>query len=615
MKRLLRIMPPMILTAYITTGNMAVFRESPMRPLSLFGVILMGLFLYARRRAEGVTPVEKGFFLYMALNAAAFWVFPGTIAPVIADYPTGVLYGVLFLVAAAPALLRKKYFTEYFAKARVPEAAWETDVFRNINRNMTWGWAALFAVCAVVTAIPGLLAIPGSLFVGLFFQVVLPGLIMLGAGVPFNKKYPQYYQRKMGIEPLSLRTAETIDATSFPASAGDISKKENAMSEEPKVVIVNGSPHGAVGNTSLMIEMLMSGLTSEGVNAEQIMLAGKKVGYCVGCGVCIEKSKCWQQDDHDEIVEKMLAADGIILASPVYFSHVTAQMKAFIDRSLRLGHRLHNVWKPGLAVSVSAGRAETATVHYLARILSIYGAFSVGTLTAMATSPGGFLGKELVEARAQDLARDLARAMREKRRYPATDEDLAYYLFMRELVSREKDFMRGDYKHWEENGLLDGFESYVKQDFEPPSFDPEMRKAWLKDLVKEANTGNTGTAPAASAARTPASEAPEFKTCLELIRAMPVVFRKEAAGDMSAVFQFVVTGSEEFTAQLEIAAGVCTFREGANGKPDVTITTPADVWLAVSKGKMDGQTAFMSGKYKVQGNITLLMKMKELFAR
>jgi putative sterol carrier protein len=45
----------------------------------------------------------------------------------------------------------------------------------------------------------------------------------------------------------------------------------------------------------------------------------------------------------------------------------------------------------------------------------------------------------------------------------------------------------------------------------------------------------------------------------------------------------------------------------------VVIKSPAEVWLAVSKGEMDGQAAFMSGKYKVEGNIALLLKLKSLF--
>jgi putative sterol carrier protein len=50
-------------------------------------------------------------------------------------------------------------------------------------------------------------------------------------------------------------------------------------------------------------------------------------------------------------------------------------------------------------------------------------------------------------------------------------------------------------------------------------------------------------------------------------------------------------------------------------KPDVVIKTPADVWLAVSKGQLDGTQAFMTGKYQVEGNMGLLLKLKELFSR
>ena len=57
------------------------------------------------------------------------------------------------------------------------------------------------------------------------------------------------------------------------------------------------------------------------------------------------------------------------------------------------------------------------------------------------------------------------------------------------------------------------------------------------------------------------------------------------------------------------------FQEGPAPRPDVVIKTPADVWLAVSKGELDGTQAFMTGKYQVEGNIGLLLKLKELFSR
>lgn len=110
--------------------------------------------------------------------------------------------------------------------------------------------------------------------------------------------------------------------------------EEPKMSENPTIVAVNGSPHAGAGNTTMMIEMLRGPLSEEGFNLEMIHLSEKEINYCYGCGFCMEKGKCWIEDDHRAIVNKLLSADGIILGSPVYFAHVTGQMKTFLDRSL-----------------------------------------------------------------------------------------------------------------------------------------------------------------------------------------------------------------------------------------------------------------------------------------
>ncbi len=104
-------------------------------------------------------------------------------------------------------------------------------------------------------------------------------------------------------------------------------------------------------------------------------------------------------------------------------------------------------------------------------------------------------------------------------------------------------------------------------------------------------------------------------TCEDLLRSMPLGFNPDAAGGLKAVYQFEVSGSESFTAHLQIAEGICTYHSGPAAKPDVIVKTPADVWLAVSKGELDGQLAFMTGKYRVDGDITLLMRLRSLFSR
>jgi multimeric flavodoxin WrbA/putative sterol carrier protein len=385
------------------------------------------------------------------------------------------------------------------------------------------------------------------------------------------------------------------------------------MSAQPRVVAINGSPHGAIGNTSQMIRMIGEGLSGEGIVLEEIFLTDKEIAYCIGCAVCLEKGKCWRGDDHAGIMDAMFAADGIILASPVYFKHVTAQLKTFIDRSLAFGHKLRGAFKPGLAVTVSSGLADTATAHYLEGMLRIYGAFSLGALVAIGTSPGGFLGKETVEARAQDLARDMARAIKEKKRYPVTGDDLYAYLFMRDLVTREKEFMRDDYQYWRKEGILDGFEAYAQQRYTEVHYDPEIRKEWIRGLIKEENAAKKDAKMASVVPPAQPADQAATVSCHELLKRMPLSFRSEAAPGLNAVYQFEIAGVETFSAYLTIADNRCTFHEGSSEKPDVLIKAPAAVWLAVSQGALDGQRAFMSGKYRVEGNVGLLPKLKTLF--
>ena len=385
------------------------------------------------------------------------------------------------------------------------------------------------------------------------------------------------------------------------------------MFEKPTIVAINGSPHGGIGNTSLMIEMLRPILAEEGLELEVIELAGKNIEYCKGCAFCMEKGRCWIDDDHRKILEKLLDADGVILASPVYFLQVTGQMKTFLDRSLAFGHKPRPTWKPGLAISVSSGLGETDTVNYLAFVLRTFGAFSVGTLTAMATQPGGFLGKEAVEARAVDLARDLSRAIKEKRRYPATDRDLRFYQFMGNLVKSQKDtVMKHDYKHWQEHGFYDNFEKYIGQKTAEVPFDGELRDAWIKEMIEEHKAKRRAQAvEVKQEKRGPVQGA---QNCRELLQTMPLGFNPEAAGDLTAVYQFEVSGEENFVSYLKIANGRCTCHDGPADNPNLIIKTPADVWLKISRGELNGQKAFMEGRYKVSGDINLLLKLNRLFS-
>jgi multimeric flavodoxin WrbA len=99
-----------------------------------------------------------------------------------------------------------------------------------------------------------------------------------------------------------------------------------------KVVAIVGSPH-AKGNTSYLTDVALKELAKQGIETEKIMLGQYAVGPCLAHDGCGTFTICQVKDDAPGIIEKFNTADAVILASPVYFYDVTAQMKAFIDRN------------------------------------------------------------------------------------------------------------------------------------------------------------------------------------------------------------------------------------------------------------------------------------------
>jgi putative sterol carrier protein len=99
-----------------------------------------------------------------------------------------------------------------------------------------------------------------------------------------------------------------------------------------------------------------------------------------------------------------------------------------------------------------------------------------------------------------------------------------------------------------------------------------------------------------------------------LIANMPRAFNSNAAGNLVAAIQFHATGNEPGNYYLRIENSKCTFNEGVATSPTVTIHTPSEVWIAINKGEMDGTQAYMQGKFCVEGDFGLLMKMRELFS-
>ncbi len=99
----------------------------------------------------------------------------------------------------------------------------------------------------------------------------------------------------------------------------------------------------------------------------------------------------------------------------------------------------------------------------------------------------------------------------------------------------------------------------------------------------------------------------------QTLEGMPLTFNSEAATGLNAIIQFKVSGDEPGVYHLSIADGECHFHTGLAESPTLTIDTPSDVWLKISRGELSGQDALMKGLYNASGDLSLMLKMNDLF--
>ena len=125
-----------------------------------------------------------------------------------------------------------------------------------------------------------------------------------------------------------------------------------------KVVAINGSAPKD-GNTALLVRNVFEELEKANIETELIQLAGKRIQGCTACAGCFKakSKKCVVNNPAiNECIEKMIEADGIILASPVYFANMTSEMKALIDCAGMVARANDNMFSKKIGAAVVAGR-------------------------------------------------------------------------------------------------------------------------------------------------------------------------------------------------------------------------------------------------------------------
>jgi multimeric flavodoxin WrbA len=142
-----------------------------------------------------------------------------------------------------------------------------------------------------------------------------------------------------------------------------------------KVLAINGSARKD-GNTAILIRKVFSELEKEGIETELVQLSGHVIRGCTACNQCrtnLDGHCAITGDIVNDCIDKMAAADGIILGSPTYFADITSELKALIDRSGRVGGANGVLYRRKVGAGVIAVRRGGAihaldTIHHFLHI-------------------------------------------------------------------------------------------------------------------------------------------------------------------------------------------------------------------------------------------------------
>jgi multimeric flavodoxin WrbA len=175
-----------------------------------------------------------------------------------------------------------------------------------------------------------------------------------------------------------------------------------------KVLILSSSPRKH-GNSNALCDRFMEGAVEAKHEVEKVVLADKTIHYCNGCYKCKGDGKCAQKDDMAQILDSMVAADVIVMATPVYFYSMCAQMKTVIDRCVARYTKItgKDFYFIVAAADSSKPAMEPTIVGFRAFLSCLPGAKEKGVVYGT----GAWQIGDILETRAMKQAYDMGKAL------------------------------------------------------------------------------------------------------------------------------------------------------------------------------------------------------------
>jgi multimeric flavodoxin WrbA len=185
------------------------------------------------------------------------------------------------------------------------------------------------------------------------------------------------------------------------------------------------------GNTEILVAETLDGARSEGAEVELFSVAGKEIKPCDGCQACLKTGKCHIDDDVQEVLQKMVEADGIIFGTPIYFYGMTAQAKAIMDRTYSIclrGAQMAN--KVGAVIAVAGGIGLMDAIKDWYFYIAINHMAAASYIGAYAGERGAIKEKEREMKMAWELGRQMVQLVDSGWRFPEefTRRGLAAYV-------------------------------------------------------------------------------------------------------------------------------------------------------------------------------------------
>jgi len=349
-----------------------------------------------------------------------------------------------------------------------------------------------------------------------------------------------------------------------------------------KILAINSSPRpGGQSKTELMLNHLVDGMRQAVADVEVVNLREKNIKNCIGCYTCWTKTpgKCQHKDEMTkELFPKWLKSDMVVYATPLYYHFINAAMKTFIERTLPAsqpifeeseGKTRHPLRQkvPSMVLLSVCGFPEESEFDALSEFVNRTRHTNVTIAAEIYRPAAEMLGSRHLQDKSESV-------------FAATK------LAGKELV--------------ESGTVSPETMATIRQPLIDPQTFRNMGNIYWKTCIAE------GMTPEEFKER---NMVPRPDSMASFMLLFPFGINSEAVGNRKVILQFNFSGQITDSCYFVIEEDHVDSKNGIAKIPDITIETPFGIWMDIMTGKADGQQMFMEQKYKVEGDLSLMIQL------